>query len=291
MKTIKGPALFLGAVRRRRGAVQLAGTPSPNGRPTAAMSGVQIPTWASAADRPRARRRRPRTTATSSRAWRAPTASRSPSSRPTCRASSSPCTRPTTTLFDGFAAPEVRGNPKARQEWAVEQVKHGAARLEAPRPQGAWPPSPARSPGPSSIPWPQRPAGLVETAFDELARRWKPILDHADESGVDLCYEIHPGEDLHDGVTFEMFLERRRRPSARQHALRPVALRAAVPRLPRLHRHLPRAASRCSTSRTPSSIRPAGRASMAAIAPGSTAPAASARSATARSISARSSRS
>lgn len=25
--------------------------------------------------------------------------------------------------FDGFAAPEVRGNPKARQEWAVEQVK------------------------------------------------------------------------------------------------------------------------------------------------------------------------
>ncbi len=25
--------------------------------------------------------------------------------------------------FDGFAAPEVRGNPKARQQWAVEQVK------------------------------------------------------------------------------------------------------------------------------------------------------------------------
>ena len=25
--------------------------------------------------------------------------------------------------FDGFAAPEVRGNPKARQAWAVDQVK------------------------------------------------------------------------------------------------------------------------------------------------------------------------
>lgn len=109
--------------------------------------------------------------------------------------------------FDGFAAPEVRGNPKARQEWAVEQVK---LCLTASRNLGltamasfsgalAWP---------FIYPWPQRPAGLVETAFDELARRWKPILDHADECGVDIAYEIHPGEDLHDGVTFEMFLER-----------------------------------------------------------------------------------
>ncbi len=61
---------------------------------------------------------------------------------------------------------------------------------------------------PYVYPWPQRPAGLAETAFDELARRWLPILDHAAECGVDVCYEIHPGEDLHDGVTFEMFLER-----------------------------------------------------------------------------------
>jgi sugar phosphate isomerase/epimerase len=57
-------------------------------------------------------------------------------------------------------------------------------------------------------PWPQRPAGLVETGFRELANRWLPILNAFDEVGVDLCYEIHPGEDLHDGVTFEMFLEK-----------------------------------------------------------------------------------
>jgi len=61
---------------------------------------------------------------------------------------------------------------------------------------------------PFVYPWPQRPAGLVETAFGELAKRWRPILDAFDDAGVDLCYEIHPGEDLHDGVTFEMFLER-----------------------------------------------------------------------------------
>ena len=109
--------------------------------------------------------------------------------------------------FDGFTVPEMRGNPKARQEWAVDQVRMA---LTASRNLGltamasfsgalAWP---------FVYPWPQRPAGLVETAFDELARRWRPILDHAEECGVDICYEIHPGEDLHDGDTFEMFLDR-----------------------------------------------------------------------------------
>ncbi|EHA14286.1 sugar phosphate isomerase/epimerase [Halomonas sp. HAL1] len=110
-------------------------------------------------------------------------------------------------MFDGFAVPEVRGNPKARQAWAVEQLKLAA---QASQNLGltdhgtfsgslAWP---------FIYPWPQRPAGLVETAFDELAKRWRPILDAFDEAGVNLCYEIHPGEDLHDGITFEMFLER-----------------------------------------------------------------------------------
>jgi sugar phosphate isomerase/epimerase len=109
--------------------------------------------------------------------------------------------------FDGFAAPEVRGNPKARQEWATDQV---AKALKASRRMGigamatfsgalAWP---------FVYPWPQRPAGLIDTAFDELARRWRPLLDIAEENGVDVCYEIHPGEDLFDGTTYEMFLER-----------------------------------------------------------------------------------
>ncbi|HKE90881.1 MAG TPA: sugar phosphate isomerase/epimerase family protein [Gemmatimonadales bacterium] len=111
------------------------------------------------------------------------------------------------TAFDGFAAPEVRGNPKARTAWAVDQMRYAA---QASRRLGitehvtfsgalAWP---------FLYPWPQRPAGLIETAFDELARRWRPILDVFDENGVNACFEIHPGEDLHDGVTFEMFLER-----------------------------------------------------------------------------------
>jgi sugar phosphate isomerase/epimerase len=109
--------------------------------------------------------------------------------------------------FDAFAAPEVRGNPAARQAWAVQQMTYAA---KASQRLGltthasfsgalAWP---------YFYSWPQRPAGLVEDAFDELARRWKPILDVFDENGVDIGYEIHPGEDLHDGVTFEMFLER-----------------------------------------------------------------------------------
>jgi sugar phosphate isomerase/epimerase len=55
--------------------------------------------------------------------------------------------------------------------------------------------------------WPQRPPGLVDEAFKELANRWLPILNHFDSCGVDLAYEIHPGEDLHDGASFERFLE------------------------------------------------------------------------------------
>lgn len=109
--------------------------------------------------------------------------------------------------FDGFAVPEVQGDPKARQAWAVDQMMLAA---KASRNLGltehatfsgalAWP---------FVYPWPQRPAGLVETAFDELAKRWRPILDAFDDAGVNVCYEIHPGEDIHDGVTFEMFLDR-----------------------------------------------------------------------------------
>ena len=109
--------------------------------------------------------------------------------------------------FDAFAPAHLRGNPRARQEWAVDQV---AKTIRASNLLGlnamatfsgalAWP---------YLYPWPQRAPGLVNTAFDTLAARWRPLLDLADENGVDVCYEIHPGEDLHDGITFEMFLDR-----------------------------------------------------------------------------------
>ena len=109
--------------------------------------------------------------------------------------------------FDGFAAPEVRGNPAKRQAWAVDQVLL-AAKASANLGLTEHVTFPGALAWPYFYPWPQRPAGLVETAFDELAKRWKPLLDAFDRAGVNLCYEVHPGEDLHDGVTFEMFLER-----------------------------------------------------------------------------------
>jgi sugar phosphate isomerase/epimerase len=109
--------------------------------------------------------------------------------------------------FDGFAAPEVRGNPAKRQAWAVDQMLL-AAKASANLGMTDHVSFSGALAWPYFYPWPQRPAGLVETAFDELAKRWKPILDAFDKAGVNICYEIHPGEDLHDGVTFEMFLER-----------------------------------------------------------------------------------
>jgi sugar phosphate isomerase/epimerase len=111
------------------------------------------------------------------------------------------------TLFDGFAPEAVRGNVKARQAWAVEQMRL-AARASAHLGLNAHVTFSGALAWPYVYPWPQRPANLVKTAFDELAKRWLPILNVFDEAGVDVCYEIHPGEDLHDGVSFEMFLER-----------------------------------------------------------------------------------
>jgi sugar phosphate isomerase/epimerase len=109
--------------------------------------------------------------------------------------------------FDGFAPKEVRGNPKARTKWAVQQLKY-AAKASANLGLNAHATFSGALLWHTVYPWPQRPAGLVDTGFTELAKRWMPILDVFDDNGVDLCYEIHPGEDLHDGVSYEMFLEK-----------------------------------------------------------------------------------
>ena len=110
-------------------------------------------------------------------------------------------------MFDGFAPENLHTNPKARQAWAVKQLRL-AARASANLGLKAHVTFSGALAWPYIYPWPQRPAGLIETAFDELAKRWLPILNAFDKAGVDLCFEIHPGEDLHDGATFEMFLER-----------------------------------------------------------------------------------
>ncbi|HEY0176907.1 MAG TPA: sugar phosphate isomerase/epimerase [Pedobacter sp.] len=110
-------------------------------------------------------------------------------------------------VFDGFAPDQYKNNPAARTEWAVQQLKYAA---KASQNLGLN----AHATFSGALlwhmfhPWPQRPEGLVEEGFKELARRWLPILNEFDACGVDVCYEIHPGEDLFDGITYEMFLEK-----------------------------------------------------------------------------------
>ena len=205
MKTIKGPALFL---------AQFAGDQAPfnswdsitKWAASVGYKGVQVPSWdARLIDLEKAA-----TSQTYCDDWKGQAAENGieVTELSTHLQGQLVAVHPAYDLaFDGFAEPSVHGDPKARQIWAVDQVKKA---LDASANLGlsaqatfsgalAWP---------YVYPWPQRPAGLVEAAFDELAKRWRPILDHADSKGVDLCYEIHPGEDLHDGVTFEMFLDR-----------------------------------------------------------------------------------
>ncbi|NNE25543.1 MAG: sugar phosphate isomerase/epimerase, partial [Saprospiraceae bacterium] len=87
-------------------------------------------------------------------------------------------------LFDAFAPEEVHNNPEARTTWAIQQLKYAAT---ASKNLGltahvtfsgalAWP---------YLYPWPQRPPGLIETAFEELAQRWQAFLDHFDKEGID----------------------------------------------------------------------------------------------------------
>ena len=204
MKTIQGPAIFL---------AQFAGDTAPYNAlesmaawaSTLGYRGVQIPTWDS--------RLFDLATAASSKQYCQDVLGKLASQRivptelSTHLQGQLVAVHPAYDhLFDAFAAPEVRGDPTRRQQWAVEQVKLAA---KASRNLGlntsvsfsgalAWP---------FVYPWPQRPAGLIEAAFEELARRWRPILDVYEEQGIDLAFEIHPGEDLHDGVTFERFLE------------------------------------------------------------------------------------
>ena len=109
-------------------------------------------------------------------------------------------------MYNGFGPAELAGKPKEQQAWATDQLIMTAKASKnlglkvSPSFSGAllWP---------FMYPWPQRPAGLVETGFKELASRWMPILNAYEDAGVDIAFELHPGEDLHDGVTFEMFLE------------------------------------------------------------------------------------
>lgn len=110
------------------------------------------------------------------------------------------------TLFDSFAPPELHGRPEARRQWAHDQLLL-AAKASAHLGLSACAAFSGALLWPMVYPWPQRPAGLVKEGFTELGRRWLPILDAYDDAGVDLCFELHPGEDLHDGATFERFLD------------------------------------------------------------------------------------
>lgn len=109
-------------------------------------------------------------------------------------------------LFDAFAPASLHGKPEKRTEWAIDQLKKAAIASQR-LGLNAHATFSGALMWHLAYPWPQRPAGLVDQGFKELARRWRPILDAFDDAGVDVCYEIHPGEDLHDGATFERFLK------------------------------------------------------------------------------------
>ena len=107
--------------------------------------------------------------------------------------------------FEAFHPEGLKGDQVT--EWAADQltksvkasVNLGTANISVMSGGFAWH---------MIYPWPQRPPGLIDEAFTELARRWRPILDFARDNGVTFGYELHPGSDLYDGATYEMFLDK-----------------------------------------------------------------------------------
>ena len=204
MKSIKGPAIFL---------AQFAGDEAPfNSFPSICRwaadlgyKGVQIPGWdARLIDLKKAAESK--TYCDELKGSPPRTASRSPSSQPICRVSSSRCIRPMTR----------RSTPLRRRKSAAIRKRGSNGRSNrsfTPRARAATSGSSAHVTfsgalaWPYLYPWPPRPADLVRAAFEELGRRWRPILDAHEECGVDVCFELHPGEDLFDGTTYERFLD------------------------------------------------------------------------------------
>ena len=216
------------------------------------------------------------------------TASRSPSSRPTSRASWSPCIRPTTRA----STASRRRRCAAIRKRASAGRSSRCSRPPRPRATSAWTPASTFSGAlawPYLYPWPPRSPGLIEAAFDELAKRWKPIFDAYRRGRRRRRLRAASGRGhASTATTFEMFLER-----VGNHPRCGINYDPSHFVLQQLdyldfidiyHERITR-----STSRTRSSTRPAGRASTPASRAGSSARAASARSATARSTSARSS--
>lgn len=107
-------------------------------------------------------------------------------------------------MFEAFHPPGLKGHE--RTEWATEELKKciyasvnmGTSVIPVLSGGFAWH---------TIYPWPQRPDGIIQEAFKELARRWRPLLDLAHDNGTVLAYELHPGSDVYDGATYEMFLD------------------------------------------------------------------------------------
>jgi len=109
-------------------------------------------------------------------------------------------------MFAKFAPVEVRDAPASWSAWATRELTY-AAKASGHLDLAAHATFSGALLWHTMYPWPQRPPGLVQDGFRELANRWKPVLDEFAEHGVTVCFELHPGEDLHDGITFELFLK------------------------------------------------------------------------------------
>ncbi|MGM0365486.1 MAG: sugar phosphate isomerase/epimerase family protein [Actinomycetota bacterium] len=107
---------------------------------------------------------------------------------------------------NGFAPASVADNPKAMQEWAVQEVKHtilAAENLGIDIITGF-------TGSPIWNYWysfPQTTEEMVKEGYDTIVKRWTPLFDQMDKYDKKFALEVHPTEIAYDYYTFVRLLE------------------------------------------------------------------------------------
>ena len=206
MKNDQGARPVPGPVRRRRRAGSTRGTASTKWAADCGYKGVQVPSWDARLIDPFPAPPKAATIATSSEASPRPngievTGAFDPPAGPSSSPSTRPMTRPSRALGRPVGARQPQGAA------AMGGGADGSWRLPRRRTWGSrrWRVFSGALGLALRLPLAAAAAGLVgrphSTSWPSAGA---PILDHADSCGVDICYEIHPGEDLHDGISFEI---------------------------------------------------------------------------------------
>ncbi|HET7559161.1 MAG TPA: sugar phosphate isomerase/epimerase family protein [Limnochordia bacterium] len=113
---------------------------------------------------------------------------------------------PTDHRTDAWVPASVAGNPQAKREWAIDQMKKSAKAAKN-FGVGVVPGFTGSGIWHFIYPFPPVSDEDIKKGYDEFAQVWGPILDEFKNQGVKFALEVHPTEIAFDLYSFEMALK------------------------------------------------------------------------------------